>query len=108
MNTLENVKVGDTLFVGRSGYDQRLVTVSKVGKLHLTTSEGMKYNLRDGRRAATSRSIWNSSWATLATEEEIYEFKRANRKRHLVTLIGQADLKEKSVETLEAVLDLLK
>lgn len=101
MSGLQDAKVGDLLVVGSGHlYGESLVRVASVGKVHVTTTKGSKYAIKNGR-AAGSAGAWRPDFASIATPADITRV----RVRH-----AQEKLKSVVItpETLEAALQFIK
>ena len=106
MDSLESMKVGDKGLVcsGGWGRSMRLVTVEKVGKIHVTAG-GTKYHIRNGRRA--SSSSWSSEWLEVFDQAKWDEFRREvnlQRLRNRLSGFAWRDCPEELAQNVDSLL----
>lgn len=100
--TLENVKVGDKLFVSHR-WSRGIETVIKVTKLHVITETGKYrktgYSVGDG---------WTCSYARPATDEDIENVRKEVARQNILHSCRNINFDSLSDSQLEAILKIVK
>ena len=102
MNSLENVKVGDTLLV-QSRWRRELVTVERLTAT-LVIAGGQRFKKATGYQV--NSDTWNSVYATIATDADVKAINREIKRRTMLTLCKNISFHDLSDTQLEQILEI--
>lgn len=102
MNSLENVKVGDTLLM-TSRWNQSLLTVEKVQK-NFVIANSYKFRKSDGSLVSSDR--WTLAFAKKATKEDLESFRKAVKRSKMIRQCREIKFESISDSQLEQILEI--
>lgn len=102
---ISDLQVGDKVFI-QSRYGQSLDEVARITKTQvILKSSESKFRISSG--TVIGGDSWSTSRISHATDEEIQKFKQKIYRRKLIEAIKQEDLKDRSIEDLEKICEIL-
>lgn len=104
MNELENINVGDKLFVYNK-YGENIETVTKVTKT-LAITDRHRFRIKDGMAIPTDK--WFNTYAMPATPEDIERVEKENVRRKNIMFCDTADFSNLTYEQLERIVNIIK
>lgn len=104
MNKLENIKVGDKLFV-YIRYQEQIETVTNMTET-LAITDGHRFRIKDGMAIPTDK--WINTYAMPATPEDIESVEKENVRRENIMFCDTADFSNLTYEQLERIVNIIK